>query len=117
MSSWKDIFPVNNRFFETENGILYHGDCYDILKDIDKSQVHLLLTDPPYTITTGSGGVGRKRSFLKEITHDKLDKGVNYSFLEGFNNWIVFCSKKQLPTLLNIATNRKGCNWDLLTLR
>jgi DNA modification methylase len=50
MSSWKDIFPVNNRFFETENGILYHGDCYGILKDIDKSQVHLLLTAPPYKI-------------------------------------------------------------------
>jgi DNA modification methylase len=75
MSSWKDIFPIENRYFETENGILYHGDCYGILKDIDKSQVHLLLTAPPYNITTG-GGVGRKRSFLKEITHDKLDKGV-----------------------------------------
>ena len=33
-------------YFETENGKLYHGDCLEILPDLEP--VDLVLTDPPY---------------------------------------------------------------------
>ena len=46
--SWKDKFPKENRYYETKNGILYHGDCLDIMKDFPDESVDLILTDPPY---------------------------------------------------------------------
>ena len=27
---------------------IIHGDCFDVLKDIDSSSIDLILTDPPY---------------------------------------------------------------------
>ena len=48
--NWKDNFPKENRYFETENGILYKGDCIEIMKQFPEKSVDLILTDPPYGI-------------------------------------------------------------------
>lgn len=37
-------------YFETKNGVLYHGDCMDIMEGMDDNSVDLVLTDPPYGI-------------------------------------------------------------------
>ena len=47
---WKDNFPKENRYYETENGILYHGDCIEIMDKFPEESVDLILTDPPHTI-------------------------------------------------------------------
>ena len=36
-------------YFETENGVLYHGDCLNIIPELEP--VDLVLTDPPYGTT------------------------------------------------------------------
>lgn len=46
--SWKDEFPKENRFLETERGILYCGDCLEIMKNFLDKSIDLILTDPPY---------------------------------------------------------------------
>ncbi len=112
--NWKDKFPEGNRFFETENGILYCGDSLELLPQFSKDDVDLLLTDPPYKIATTGGGIAGRRQYLKDIKQAKIEQGVDYSFLDGFDNWIVFCSKSQLIELLNIANSRKNTRWDLL---
>lgn len=48
--SWKDIFPKENRYYETENGILYNADCLDLIKSFPDVSVDLIVTDPPYNI-------------------------------------------------------------------
>ena len=48
--SWKDNFPKANRYFETENGILYKGDSLEIMKTFPKESIDLVLTDPPYGV-------------------------------------------------------------------
>jgi len=48
MGSWKDQFPKENRYFETDSGILYLGDCLEIMKEFPKKSIKLILTDPPY---------------------------------------------------------------------
>ena len=48
---WKNKFPQENRYFETDNGILYCGDCLKILKQFPDNYIDLVLTDPPYNIT------------------------------------------------------------------
>jgi site-specific DNA-methyltransferase (adenine-specific) len=37
-------------YHETEHGVLYHGDCLDILPTLADKSVDLVLTDPPYGI-------------------------------------------------------------------
>jgi site-specific DNA-methyltransferase (adenine-specific) len=50
MSSWKDIFPIENRYFETENGILYCGNCLEVMYKIPDKVIDLIVTSPPYNV-------------------------------------------------------------------
>jgi len=49
--SWKDDFPDSDRYFETDDGILYNADCLDIMKEFTKTVFDAIITDPPYGIT------------------------------------------------------------------
>ena len=46
--SWKDNFPKENRYFETENGILYKGDCLGMLTKFPENSINCVITSPPY---------------------------------------------------------------------
>jgi len=37
-------------YFETKLGKLYHGNCIDIMKQLETKSVDLILTDPPYGV-------------------------------------------------------------------
>jgi len=49
--SWKDKFPKENRYFETNNGILYCGDCLEIMPKFPEKIFDVIITDPPYGTT------------------------------------------------------------------
>jgi len=51
--SWQDKFPKENRYLQTLNGILYHGDCLRILVELSEESADLILTDPPYGTNYG----------------------------------------------------------------
>ena len=53
--SWKDIFPRDNIYYETANGILYHGDSLGIMPTLPIESMNLLLTDPPYFVSKKKG--------------------------------------------------------------
>jgi site-specific DNA-methyltransferase (adenine-specific) len=48
MKGWKKSFNYENRHFETENGILYCGDCLEIMKNFPEDTIDLVVTSPPY---------------------------------------------------------------------
>ena len=73
--NWKDMFPQDNRYFETDNGILYCGDCLDIMKSIPKGVVDLVLTDPPYNIS-------KKDKIIREGGKFSKAKPINLDFGE-----------------------------------
>lgn len=87
------------------------GDCLEVMKGMGNYDV--IITDPPYDVRAGcGGGVFGKRDSLVN-TGGFTDMGVDYSFLEGVDNWMCFCSKNQLKDLINIADTKE--HWNLLT--
>ena len=45
---WKDIFPKEKMYFETENGILFNGGVLEILKKLPAESIDNIITSPPY---------------------------------------------------------------------
>ncbi len=48
MSNWKDKFPKENRYFETDNGILYCANVLEILPKFPDESIDCIITSPPY---------------------------------------------------------------------
>ena len=92
---------------------LYQGDCLDFMRGIDAGSVDAVITDPPYLVTAGArGGAFGNRAHLVK-TGGFTDGGVSYGFLSYFDNWMCFCSRKQLQDLI---TATSFCdNWNLIT--
>jgi len=48
---WKNKFPKEKRYYETENGILYKGDAVEILTQFSNESIDAVITDPPYGLS------------------------------------------------------------------
>ena len=48
---WKDEFPQENRYFETDNGILYCGEAIQTMSKFPEKIFDAIITDPPYGTT------------------------------------------------------------------
>jgi site-specific DNA-methyltransferase (adenine-specific) len=97
-------------YYDRDGITIYHGDCRDILPTL--GQFDLMLTDPPYELTASGGGIGAQRDYLADI-EDFTDGGFDETILESANNWICFCAKTQLPSLLVRAAMMP--RWMLVT--
>jgi len=97
-------------YYQDDAVTIYHGDCREIVPALGRFD--LLLTDPPYELTATGGGIGAKRKYLADID-GHIDSGFDSSILECAENWMVFCSKRQLLELLQLAQGRD--NWALVT--
>lgn len=99
-------------YYDDGKGIvIYCGDCREILPHLPK--VDLVLTDPPYDISAGKGGGAFANRKCLLSTEGFTDMGVDYSFLDRYENWFCFCSRLQLPELISIASQHE--RWNLLT--
>jgi len=52
--SWKDSFPRENIFYETENGILYNAEAIEMMSKFPEKIFAAIITDPPYGVTACS---------------------------------------------------------------
>jgi len=95
-------------YYQDDYCTIYLGDCREILPELPK--VDLVLTDPPYDVQAGAGGgaFGNRDHLVN--TGGFTDGGVDYSFLDGFENWFCFCSLKQLPELLERGNRMERMN-------
>lgn len=56
-------------YYQDDYGVLYHGDCLEIMKDIPDKSVDLVLTDPPYGINFKSS----RQTHQKYIENDRME--------------------------------------------
>ena len=110
-----------------ELDIIYNQDCLEGMKRMPDGCVDLVIADPPYDFksTKGGGAFGSRsedgskgRAYHAELfpmsqgfTIDWLDEACR---LCKIPNMYVFCSKDQLPQLLDYTVKRK-LNFDILT--
>lgn len=98
---------------------LYNGDCLEVLKNIADKSIDLVVCDPPYEIKTmKGGGIMGKRKYKDEISFmiDGFSEEVLNLLCKKMKkiNIYIYCSKLQVPKLLNYFINKK-CNFEILT--
>ena len=101
--------------YKGENIWLMQGDCLDRMKEIPDGSVDMVLTDPPYILSTSKGGgmMGKEGRTFMEDMDVALKIGIDTkSYLKGlvrlFKNkesfcGVFFCSNKQLVDYLQFA--------------
>ncbi len=89
---------------------LLNGDCFSLMEEIEDGTIDLVLTDPPYEIETGGGGIGKNREYMNELNFikegidvEKLLEVISYKFKKDTFNGVFFCSTKQLIKYLNYS--------------
>jgi DNA modification methylase len=80
------------------------GDCRVIAPTL--TGVDAVVTDPPYEIVAGGGGIGATRAVYQQ-TEGFTDCGFDYEILSGFRNWVCFGTLKQVPKLIEAAGKRR----------
>jgi len=105
--SWKDKFPKENRYYETENGILYCGDCLEIIKEFPKESADLILTDPPYGVNSNeTNGIDYKDEFYDVC---KVSKEL-FRVLKNNTRAYVFTAQK---TFINVVKGFEKNGFEL----
>jgi site-specific DNA-methyltransferase (adenine-specific) len=96
------------------------GDALELLRHLPDNSVDAVVTDPPYLLgASQGGGVHKNASFLEEIRFmsngfDQLILDEVLRVLKKVNVYL-FCSRKQIPLLLDYFVRDRGCNWELLS--
>ena len=107
--------------------VIYNCDCLEGMRQIPSGTVDVVITDPPYDFksTKGGGAFGSKtddgnkgREYHAELT--TMSAGFQTDVLDEMcrvckiPNMYIFCSKDQMPMLLDYAIKHK-LNFDILT--
>lgn len=110
-----------------ERDIIYHKDCFDGIREIPDKSIDLIVTDPPYDVSTsgGRGSLNTKKKFdvsLKELK-DGFDITEGYD-IDSFADEVVrvqpsvnayfFCNKLQIPQYFKTYVERLGCKFEIL---
>ena len=101
---------------------IIHGDALETLKSMPDNYVDLVVTDIPYKInvsqSAGAFGIKKRMHYKKEL--ETLSNGISDDVLHELCrvmkkiNIYIFCSKAQIPQMLNFFLPRK-CNWQIIS--
>jgi len=106
-------------YHETEHGVLYCGDCLEVMKQMPDESVDLAMCDFPYLLDAGGGKFNREREYMVAL-RNTLSKGFNddilYALREKLNkmNGFFFCNKNQFKQYIDYAFDNKYY-FDLLS--
>jgi len=100
---------------------IHNMDCLNGLRQIADKSIDLIVTDPPYEITTSGAGIYKQadKQYVKEL--DFMKDGFSEDILTELCrvmkkvNLYMFCSQKQIIPLLDYFVTKRKCNYNILT--
>ena len=103
----KELYKIAD--YKDSHGMLFHGDCLEIMKNIEDKTANFILTDIPYA------EVNRSSNGLRNLDKGNADVLTFdlYSFLEELyritsNSICIFCGREQFSTIYSFFANKKG---------
>lgn len=113
---------IGDNMLEQYKNKIIHADCMNILKELPDNSIDLVVTDVPYQIkvshSAGAFGVKKRMHYEKELLN--ISNGISDDILKELCrvmkkiNIYVFCSKEQIPQMLNFFLPKK-CNWQIIS--
>ena len=97
--NWKDKFPKEDRYYETNNGILYCIDSLKIMNKFPQESIDLILTDPPYGVN--SNEIDYKDEYFNIEDFSRLSSAI----LKRNSRLYLFIAQK---TLCNTIKRMRG---------
>lgn len=100
---------------------LYNKDCVEVMKHMEDNSVDLVITDPPYEISTSGAGIYKQKDkkYVKEL--NEMKDGFSDEILNELCrvmkkiNIYIFCSQKQIIHLLDYFVTKRGCNYNIIS--
>ena len=88
---------MEKEIYFNEQGIkLFHGDCLEILPELEKESIDLIFADPPYKLS--NGGITCKAGKIALVDKGEWDKSLGFD--EDFKftyKWIKLCKELLKP--------------------
>jgi site-specific DNA-methyltransferase (adenine-specific) len=118
-------------YYEDDYGKLYHGDCLEVMKDIEDNSIDLIVTDPPYKIISGGctivpnknepKGIFNRREKRKDWSDNarsgklfnendiKFEQWIPemYRVLKDGTHFYTMCNDRNMQNMLNISIQSK----------
>lgn len=102
---------------------IYSGDCLELIKQVPDKSIDLIVTDPPYLVSTTGAGIYKKsdKEYVKELERANITNGFSEQILDELCrvmkkiNIYLFCSQEQIIPLLDYFVTQRKCNYNILS--
>ena len=83
-------------FFQSENTVIFNGDCLEILRYIPENSIDMIFADPPYMLS--NDGFTCQNGRMVNVNKGKWDKSNGFEEDMVFHNeWISACRRVLTP--------------------
>lgn len=87
-----NLFNKKTQFYTSENFVLGHGDCIELMKKIPSESVELIITDPPYFLS--NNGITCQSGKMVSVNKGEWDKVNSINEVDSFNElWLSECQR------------------------
>jgi site-specific DNA-methyltransferase (adenine-specific) len=93
LSSSIKAFPP---FYQSENSIIFNGDCPEIMRSIPENSIDMIFADPPYLLS--NDGITCQNGTMVNVNKGEWDKSNGFEHDTAFHNeWISACRRVLKP--------------------